>query len=154
MIHYSFQAGKSSSSHRLSNQGSFFQSDDEADRNSKITYCRICMNTNICVCFRVWGWRRRSIWRWWQNFCRYLRLNRKSLQKLIKTFSPWYPLKKGTPLWALYDGNSIVRWYISRTAGSKFNLYSNPSEIWYWKTFYSVSKGEVTKAFNWKFFPK
>ena len=31
MIHYYFQAGKSSSSHRLSNQGSFFQSDDEAE---------------------------------------------------------------------------------------------------------------------------
>ena len=71
----------------------------------------------------------------------------RAFKKLIKTLSHWYPLK-GTPFWALYDGNSIVSWYISRTADSKFNLYSNPSEIWYWKTFYSVSKGEVTKAFN------
>ena len=28
---------------------------------SKITYCRICMNTKFCVCFRVWG-------RWWRWF--------------------------------------------------------------------------------------
>ena len=138
--------------------------DDDADdkklpdviftRIPKITYFRICMNTKNCVCFRVWGWRRQSIWRWWQNFCRYLRLNRKSLHKVNKNSLSLVPTKKGTPFWALYDGNSIVSWYISRTADSKFNLYSNPSEIWYWKTFYSVSKGEVTKAFNWNFFSK
>ena len=63
----------------------------------------------------------------------------RAFTKLIKTLS-LVPTKKGTPFWALYDGNSIVSWYISRTADSKFNLYSNPSEIWYWKTFYLISK--------------
>ena len=80
-------------------------------------------------------------------------IEQKEPPKVNKNFLSLVPTKKGTPFWALYDGNSIVRWYISRTAGSKLNLYSNPSEIWYWKTFYSISKGEVTKAFNWKKIP-
>ena len=29
--------------------------------------------------------------------------------KVNKNFLSWVPTKKGTPLWALYDGNSIVR---------------------------------------------
>ena len=33
-----------------------------------------------------------------------------------------------TYLWALNDGISIENWFISRAAGSKLNLYSNPSE--------------------------
>ena len=31
----------------------------------------------------------------------------KSLQKQIKTFFPWYPLKQRTLVWALHDGDSI-----------------------------------------------
>ena len=33
-----------------------------------------------------------------------------------------------TYLWALNDGISIENWFISRAAGSKLNLYGNPSE--------------------------
>ena len=82
---------------------------------------------NLCLFFVVRWCQQSQRQQWWRIFSGLVCLISKKL--LINIFFPWYPLI-GTLFWALYDGISIVRWYISRTAGSKLNLYSNPSEIW------------------------
>ena len=65
-------------------------------------------------------------------------IEQKEPPNVNKNFLSLVPVKTGYPLWALYVGNSIENWFISRTAVSKLNLYSNPSEIWYWNL--SISK--------------
>ena len=85
-----------------------------------------------------------------ETFAAQLRLNRKSLQKLIKTFFSWYPWKQGTPLWD--DGDSIESEYTVTPLISKSIYTPTHQKYDIGRHFILFQKSEVTKAFNWKNF--